>query len=340
MTDGAAGGGDASPGSQKDPDWVYRESAAEIRTEAVPYAHLSVQLGHLHREDFEAGAERLRDHFAQVGLLARAAMTPAGRSRLRVSTCVLVDDHLPRFSSPDAVVQLLRDATAGVGLEVDYLMRESGCDQAEGVGVGALLLGRLVPEPAVGSTGAQPPPAEPDRLSNGVRSPHSGAPEAMSPDPEWTPPLEIGARRHSVFLDTRLWHEDADGRRHWTAPFLSAVWQLLRLGLLRNRGEAVLRARPWSWETPPRGWDDLPPLVQLNPRAAPFCAYRTFSVLSGSDLPAAHAVQIILGHTAADAGALRQAAARSTAEGITLPVGLAERVEYASVPGHPAGGAA
>jgi hypothetical protein len=299
-----------------------------------------VQLGHLHREDFEAGARRLSDYFAQVAPLVRAALSP-GRSKPRVSTCVVVDDHLPRFSSPDAVVRSLRDAAAAAGLEVDYLMRESGCDQADGVEIGALLLGRLVPEPAAGSNGAQPLPAEPHWLSNGAASPLPGAPEAMSQDPVWIPPLETAARRHSVFLNTRLWQEDSDGRRDWTPPFRSAVGQLLRLGLLRNRGEAVLGARPWNGETPPHDWDDLPPLVRLRPGAAPFSAYRTFSVLSGSGvLPVAHAVKVVLEHTAADPGALRQVAERSAAEGITLPVRLADRVEYAFLPEHRGGGGA
>ena len=38
----------------------FRETAAEPRTEAVPLAHLSLELGHLYMEDFEAGPERLR----------------------------------------------------------------------------------------------------------------------------------------------------------------------------------------------------------------------------------------------------------------------------------------
>ena len=48
---------------------VFRETTAELRTQSVPLSHLSLELGHLYMEDFEAGPERLREHFAEDEVL-------------------------------------------------------------------------------------------------------------------------------------------------------------------------------------------------------------------------------------------------------------------------------
>ncbi|GGT05809.1 SCO2522 family protein [Streptomyces chromofuscus] len=317
---------DAPRGSER-AEWAFRESSADHRTRAVPYSHLSVELGHLYMEDFAEGPERLRAHFAQVAPWAATARTLAGPKR-RVSTCFLIDDYFTPFSSPAEVIPMVMRAADLAGLRIDYLARESGCASAAGVETAALLLARLVPEPPVGSNGARPPAEESGWLCNGERSPSDVTPEAMSA-PVWQPPVELGARRHSVFLDAQLWSEDKAGTRLWSCPFLAAVWQMLRLGLLRNRGEVVLTAQPWAEEEFPHDWRDLSPLVRLNPQAAPFCAYRTFSVLDSRFLPVEHAVRVILDHTAADPAAMRQVAERSAAEGLQLPSAVSERVLYA-----------
>ncbi|CAM5724891.1 hypothetical protein SVIOM342S_03063 [Streptomyces violaceorubidus] len=75
----------------------------------------------------------------------------------------------------------------------------------------------------------------------------------------WQPPHETAARRHSVFLDVELWSDDADGQRTWSCPFLAAVWQLARLGLLRNEGEAVLAPQPHTATGFPDKWTSCPP---------------------------------------------------------------------------------
>lgn len=150
----------------------------------------------------------------------------------------------------------------------------------------------------------------------------------MAQVPSWTPPTETAARRHSVFVDVEMW-DNRDNRRTWSCPFLAAVWQLARLGLLRHHGEAVLRPRAWSdGEAFPRRWDDLPPLVQLNASAAPFSAYRTASVLPSRFLPVEHAVRVILDQVDADRGALRQVAERSAREGLAVPDEIADRASY------------
>ncbi|WP_345943779.1 SCO2522 family protein [Streptomyces sp. SID3212] len=319
-------GGVAAPGAGA----VFRETAAEPRTQSVPLAHVSLELGHLYMEDFEAGPGRLREHFARVRPWAdavRAAAAVGGR-RPRISTCFLIDDYFTRFSSPAELIPVLLAEAGDAGLTIDYLARESGCAVADGIAVAEAVAHRLVESPPAGSDGSRPPAGESGWLANGERGPDTGTLEAMAQVPSWTPPTETAARRHSVFVDVEMW-DDRDNRRTWSCPFLAAVWQLARLGLLRHHGEAVLRPRAWpDGETFPRRWDDLPPLVQLNASAAPFSAYRTASVLPSRFLPVEHAVRVILDQVDADRGALRQVAERSAREGLAVPDEIADRASY------------
>ncbi|GAA2743222.1 SCO2522 family protein [Kitasatospora cinereorecta] len=312
-------------------DTTFREVSADPRTASVPLSHLSLEIGHLYMDDFAAGPARLRDQFARVkpwADAARAACTaPAGR-RPRISTCFLIDDYFTRFSSPAEVVpQLIAEAEA-CGLTIDYLARESACAETDGCHPARLVESRLVESPPPGTNGSRPPTTATGWLSNGERSPgldHLLA-EAMGGDTGWRPPRETEARRHSVFLDVELWDEQ-HGRRTWSCPYLAAVWQLLRLGLLRDRGQEVLHPadRP---ETFPHSWDALPPLVRLNPHADPFAAYRTFSVLASRFLPIEHAVKIVLEQWAPEEPVLAQLAERAGQEGVPLPDDVIARVGY------------
>ncbi|MEV7790327.1 hypothetical protein AB0O72_33980, partial [Streptomyces sp. NPDC088106] len=58
-------------------DAVFRETTAEPRTQSVPLSHLSLELGHLYMEDFEAGPGRLRRHFEAVRPWVEAARSGA-----------------------------------------------------------------------------------------------------------------------------------------------------------------------------------------------------------------------------------------------------------------------
>ncbi|MBT2903008.1 SCO2522 family protein [Streptomyces cellulosae] len=310
---------------------VFRETTAEPRTQAVPLSHLSLELGHLYMEDFEAGPEHLRRHFARVRPWAEAARAVAadraGGRRARISTCFLIDDYFTRFASPAEVVPMLLEEAERAGLAVDYLARESACAVSGKVPVAEAVAARIVEEPPPGSYGNRPPAAQTGWLANGVRSPTARAPQAMRKVAAWEPPRETAARRHSVFLDVELWNETPDGERLWSCPFLAAVWQLARLGLLRHQGEAVFEPQPHTGAFPDE-WDDLPPLVRLGERADPFAAYRTCSVLPGRFLPVEHAVRVILDQTDVDRDALRQAAERSAGEGVPVPGPVADRVSY------------
>jgi hypothetical protein len=308
---------------------VFRESTAEPRTHAVPLAHLSLEVGHLYMEDFEAGPGRLRAHFAEVRVWADAAREVAARrvgaGRPRISTCFLVDDYFTRFDNPAELLPVVLAEAEKAGLGIDYLARESGCAVVGGIEPAESVLHRLVESPPPGSHGARPPVSLTGWLANGQRSPTTRG--ALSEDPAWQPPQETAARHHSVFMDVELWSE-RDGRRLWSCPFLAAVWQLARLGLLRHLGEPVLTPPPWTGGGFPRDWDQLPPLLRLNDSAPPFSAYRTCTLLPNRFLPVEDAVRLILDQTDVDAGALRQVAERSAGEGVPVPAAVAQRATY------------
>ncbi len=313
---------------------TFREEQAERKVESVPLSHLSVELGHLYMEDFNEGYDALRRHFARVApWVTVATASGAGQvpgRKARVSTCFLIDDYFTRFSSPLTVVRNLERAAAENKITIDYIARESACATLDGVDVARLVADRLVVEPTPETTGVRPPVTESGWLSNGQRSPVSGAAPAMAGLLQWKPPVETAANRHSIFMDVQLWDDDG-GRRTWSCPFLAAVWQLLRLGLLRHRGEGLVRPVPmavWLASEVTDDWDRMPPVLQLNARAAPFGAYRTMSVLASRYLPVEHAVRTILNHVAVEAAVLEQVEERSQAEGMKLPAELVERISY------------
>lgn len=318
-------------------DAVFREAAAERRVASVPLAHLSIELGHLYMDDFAAGPG-LQQHFEQVAPWAKAARQACADSlqgrhgqqgrgaRARISTCFLVDDYFMRFSSPAELVPELVSAARAAGLEIDYLVRESGCADADDVELARSVEGLLVADPPPHTNGSRPPVTEVGWLCNGQRSPANDALEAMDTVRPWTPPVQNAARRHSIFLDVQLWDE-SHGKRTWSCPFLATVWQLLRLGMLRHDGQAVAAARMWEGAFPD-DWDKIPAVTQLNPAAAPFSAYRTLSILSTKFLPIEHAVRTILSQVAIDRDVLSQVMKRSQGEGIELPLELVDRVDY------------
>jgi hypothetical protein len=243
-----------------------------------------------------------------------------------VSTCFLIDDYFSTLSSPHEIVPALLAAAHDSGLAIDYLARESACAEVDGTGVAAILEGHLVADPSPGTTGSRPPTPLTGWLSNGQRSPAADGYEAMSAPRLWTPPRENAAERHSVFVDVELWHE-RDGRRSWSCAFLAAVWQSMRLGLLRHDGRVVIR--PERWEGPwPQQWEELPPVVQLTERPAPFSAYRTLSILDVRFLPIELAVRTILDQVAVDPVAAGQVIDRAGDEGFELPAEAADRVRY------------
>ncbi|GKQ36385.1 hypothetical protein ALMP_29280 [Streptomyces sp. A012304] len=321
---------------------VFRETSAQPRTESVPFSHLSLELGHLYMEDFIEGPERLRRHFAAVRPWVEAARTgvgplPAG-GRPRISTCFLIDDYFSRLSTPAELIPPLLRAAADTGLTIDYLARESACattDPAhrDRAALAESVLHRLVESPPPGSSGFRPPVSRTGWLTNGRRTPTHRTSAALDPTgAAWEPPSETGARGHSVFMDVELW-SGPEEERTWSCAFLASVWQLVRLGLLRDNGAAVLTPRDWDPKEFPAQWDALPAVVRLNPLAAPFTAYATCSILPARFLPVEHAVRVILDQVHVEPEALRQITDRSAREGVTVPTGVVDRTSYVFPPG-------
>jgi hypothetical protein len=326
---------------------TYSEEAFQDHARKVPLSHLSIEVGHLSMEALLNGEERIRSQFQRVVPWVTAATASAitGKaSKPRLSTCFLIDDYFRSNTNPQEILDKLIPIANECGVPIDYLVRESGCCVADGVPLAELTAARLLPEPAPGTNGFRPPTHESGWLSNGERSPESDPGQAMQTK-KWQPPQEFGKRNHSVFLDVELWKE-ADERakgeaatpRTWSCAFLASVWQLLRLGMLRNYGEAVAEPYPWSPKTEwPDYWDywgDLPAVIRLNPRAAPFAAYRTVSILPHSYLPIEHAVRVILGHLSLDDDVTHQVAEREAEEGLPVsPPSIIDRVSYTFIEG-------
>jgi hypothetical protein len=307
----------------------YQESRAEHRTPQVPLSHVSIELGHLYAEDFERGPRYLAEHFRQVKPWMNAVIAHhearTGRPP-RVSTCYLVDDYFTPFGDPPKVFATLQEAAEESGIQIDYIARESGCAVADGVEAASLMLDKLTPEPVPNTTGARPPVSDIGWLANGERS--GGSNQAMSFTP-WTPPRENAPNRHSIFVDVELW-DDRGPQRRWACAYLAAVWQLARLGLLRDaRGEAVLQA--YKVDEIPDAWDKLPAVVQVDPTAKPFSAYRVFSILNSRYLPVELATRVILSQVSIDESVVLQIIERAHREKIMVDKATVDRIEYAFV---------
>jgi hypothetical protein len=311
----------------------FLESSADLKVESLPLSHVSVEIGHLYAEDWADGEKAVRRTFAAAAPWVRAAQAPQAigcdKKSVRVSTCFLIDDYFSRFSSPAEVIPMVLAAARKEDLEIDYLARESACAASDGPGVSpaALTLGRLVTEPAPGTTGGRPPVTETGWLTNGQRSPSASRGEAMAKRMPWQPPQESARRRHSIFIDVELWDE-RDGCRTWSCPMLAAVWQLMRLGFLRDRGRPVVTPQDLAFAQFPGSWDDLPAVTRLNPNAMAFAAYTTLSVLSPRFLPVELAVRTILSQFACDDTIFAAAAERAGRDAMQLPAELVDRIRY------------
>ena len=310
---------------------AFVEVSALPRVERVPLSHLSIELGHLYIEDFAAGPEQLRRHFREVAPWAAAARQQLadrlGPARPRVSTCFLIDDYFSTFADgPDKVIEELRSAAAEYDLTIDYVARESACATARDVPLAELVLDRIVADPPPGTGGLRPNPQESGWLYNSDRLPGESPPPAMSGLPEWTEPTENAKNRHSIVVAVEIFSE-TNGERLWSCPYLAAVWQLLRLGVLRHDGRPVA-VPELAGESLPREWAQVPPVLQLNPKAAPFSAYRTLSVLAARFLKIEAAVQVVLSQVATDEEVQRQVAERAARDKFPLADDLLGRIEY------------
>jgi hypothetical protein len=309
----------------------FKETSADLKVESLPLSHVSVEIGHLYMDDFRGGVDAVRRTFAAAAPWIQTARIPTAvgcdKKSVRVSTCFLIDDYFSQFSSPQEAIPMVLAAAKREGVEIDYLARESACANVDGASPAALTLGSLVTEPVPGTTGARPPLTETGWLTNGQRSPGTMRGEAMAKPVPWQPPRESARRRHSIFVDVELW-DAPDGERIWSCPMLAAVWQLMRLGLLRDRGRPVVTPQDWTDSTFPDRWDELPAVIRLEPKAAAFAAYTTLSVLSPRFLPVELAVRTILSQFARDSRVFAEATDRAAHDAMPLPDELVDRIRY------------
>ncbi|GAB2845010.1 SCO2522 family protein [Actinocorallia aurea] len=312
------------------PEIEVEVESAIPRVEQVPRSHLSLELGHLYMEDFSGGSKVLQRHFASVRPWHDFLM--ARYEGLRVSTCFLVDEYSSTLRGPSALIPELLAAAAAEGMSIDYVARESACAEIGPVSPARLLLDSIVPIPAQGSDGSRPPPQYCGWLTNSEHGiSDRGISEAMAPASTWTPPRENGARSHSISMDVELW-DTVNGERRWSCAHLSAVWQLLRLGLLRHEGEAVVK--PVIWTDPlPSAWSELPAVIHLPARGErrrprPFAAYRTQTILETRFCDVEQAMRLILAQTPIDDLIAKQAMEQAHADGVELPPETVRRIAH------------
>ncbi|MGW5384429.1 SCO2522 family protein [Nocardia sp. NPDC003963] len=321
----------------------YSEASDLGRVSAVPLSHISVEVGHFLMQDLINGVDRIQQQFRRIVPLldafTRSAQLEFG-GRARVSTCFLVDDYFRRDTEPGVILDKVLGTAAECGLTIDYLAREAGCADVpevvrEGVvrtpaiALAEMVRHRIVAEPYQGANGRRPPTAESGWLCNGKRATDREPGLAMHPEQEYQPPEEFGRRGHSVFLDVEMWNPNpAAGIPRWSCPYLAAIWQLLRLGMLRYEGRPPVEPQLWTRERWPAHWEDLPSVVQLNERAKPFAAYRSLSILPMRYVGIEHAVRVILDHIQLDHEVVEQVIARGRDENVVVSRRVAERLEH------------
>ena len=343
----------------------YSEASERPSIAPVPLSHLSIEVGHFKLKTIADDPEALRREFRRIAPLVQAFSESARIQHgpdARISTCYLVDDYFQAEEAPDShpsdpdeassqaadgspskstkrtpanILPRLLDAARDCGLVIDYLARESACAQtsvfADGVPLGEpiplaeMVAARIVPEPALEDTGGRPPTSESGWLCNGRRSSLAEPAQAMR-ERKYRPPKVYSSNEHAIFIDIELWNEDDEGRTRWSCPFLAAIWHLLRLGMLRYHGAAVVdpHQQPSDAQWPAR-WQDLPSVVRLNPDAQPFAAYQTLSMLPRRYMEIEHAVRVILDHLDLDEDVFAQIAAVGVTEGIEVSAKVGER---------------
>lgn len=321
------------------PRVVFHDPGRPPETTTLFMSHLSIETGRFSVADTRHGPDGLVGALADLAPWIAAAEQSLrhGESVPRISTCHLIDDYVVRDSSPHETIATLLAAAGEADVRIDYLARTSGCVRAGEAMPAELVLARLHAEPAPGTNGSRPPTHESGWLSNGERS-SSGSGQAMR-EWGWRPPREFRAQRHSILAEIELFTAEPDpdpalaSPRTWASSFLAAVWQLLRLGLLRDVGRPVAAPEPWDPDRLPDRWTELPAVIQLNPEAQPFSAYRILSLLPQQRMPLENAVRMVLGHVIVDREVLDQVREQARAEGVMLPEAVADRMSHVFVDG-------
>ncbi|GGN76718.1 SCO2522 family protein [Nocardia rhizosphaerihabitans] len=321
----------------------YRENTMSARVEDIALAHVSIEVGHFFLSDLRA-EDSIAAQFRRIALLCESftelarrefAAAAGGASRVRVSTCFLLDDYSHTDTDPRVILPELLRIAAECGVRIDYLGSEAGCNKylrrrhdESRIPLAQMVADSIVAEPGPGSTGRRPPTAESGWLCNGERSSDHEPGQAM--EVNYRPPVEFGARDHSIFLDVEMWRDRGAGQEVlWSCPFLAAVWQLLRLGMLRYEGKAIVDAEYWAPDREwPARWADLPSVIRLQERAAPFAAFRSVSLLPQRYLEIENAVRMILEHVEPDPAVVGLITRRACEQGIAMTDDLTDRLSH------------
>jgi hypothetical protein len=318
---------------------IFHERIRGTAVQNLPLSHLSVEVGHFYMEDLEGGEAPIRAQFERVRPWLNAAMgsVVSGDEKPRVSTCFLMDDYFQSWpDAPDIMEKLLR-LSSEAGVTIDYVARESACARRkDGFVVAELLAARLLEEPEPDQdTGGRPPTMTSGWLSNGKPTREALILNAMESH-AWDAPLEYAKRNHSIYVDVELWRDRAepgadrasllDGRQY-SCPFLAAVWQLVRLGLLRKDGAPALEVTDFDgeWKTE---WSQFPDIVKVNPKAMPFYAYRTLSIMPQNFLPIEAAVRTVIDHFLVQQDVMGSLDQRPREKNIEVPAVISERMSH------------
>ncbi|MFD3506424.1 SCO2522 family protein [Nocardia sp. NPDC058666] len=328
---------------------LFHEATAGVRIAAVPMSHVSIEIGRFSMDELahcpdkigadltrvaplvHSFAERARDEFAD-----RAG----GRSRVRVSTCFLIDDYFRGDTDPREILPRFLRLVGESSIELDYLGRESACafaprpdSDSMPIRLARVVADMVVAEPPPGYDGRRPPTSELGWLANGERSSDHDKSRASNLG-AYFPPGELGSRNHSVHLDVEMWRgtpEHETEPNYWSYPFLASVWQLLRLGMLRYEGGHVAQPQDftdWHPDTLPARWSMLPAVMQLRERPKPFAAYRSVSIMHKRYLGVEHSVQQILDHVSIEPGVRAAFAECAARDRMPLSDSQSDRLQY------------
>lgn len=321
---------------------IFQERNRGTKVQNLPLSHLSIEVGHFYMHDLEGAEEPILAQFKRVRPWLDAARASVDSDKPRVSTCFLIDDYFQhRPDAPQIMERLLR-LSKKAGVQIDYVARESACARRkDNFAVAELVARRLLEEPEPDhDTGGRPPAMTSGWLSNGKPTREANILNAME-NHDWEAPLEYGKRNHSIFVDVELWQDRAKpgadedtvlSKRLYSCPFLAAVWQLVRLGLLRKDGAPALEVTPFDGEWR-KEWSQFPDIVRVNDDAAPFYAYQSLSIMPQHFLPIETAVRTVIDHFVVHQDVVASLDKRAQTEGITLSGVISERLSHHFLPG-------
>ncbi len=270
-------------------EWVDMTVPQDPEPRRLPLAEVSLELGcHFYPDEWACMDEKgyiPREHMERGRAEYSRLCEKLGAEV--VSTCIFLDGYngkLQKIISPSRAVELLQKCASEAGVPLHYVGSEGACagDVAEAV------LNRIISPPPLGSSGTHEPTSQRGWISNGLLGPDcSYENEAYD---EYCSDIP-----HSISLAVQMFKDvpprkKQPGWRWWACPYLAAVWQLGRLGLLP---EDQISPIEQTIDEQTR-WDDLPFVSRLDSEAPPFTAQSTLTILPKRYIQVVHAESLIL----------------------------------------------